>query len=251
MKAFKIIPLIIFLITTLTYAQSIVIGTGAEINVSIGADVCATTNGNITGNLTGGGTQCTQAMPVEMMSFSSSVNKTSVILSWQTSSESNNKGFEIIRSEKNNNTVWNKIGFVNGSGTKNTPTNYTFSDDKLSAGKYYYRLKQIDNNGNMQYYYLNNFTEITPPNKFELFQNYPNPFNPITKINFSIPSDSKVSLKVYDISGREISTLLNNKFLSADFYTVEFNASALASGVYFYRIVTEKFTNVKKMAVIK
>ncbi len=251
MKALKIIPLIILLTATLAFSQTIVIGTGAEINLGSGVDLCSNTWGNITGNITGTGTTCNSPLPVEMMTLSASVNKTSVILAWQTSFEVNNKGFEIYRSGKNINTEWNKVGFVNGNGTKTTPTNYTYSDDKLSTGKYYYRLKQIDYNGNMQYYNLNNFVEITGPNKFELSQNFPNPFNPVTKINFSIATGTTVSLKVYDLTGREISTIINNKFLIADYYSIEFNASNLASGVYIYRIVTEKFTSIKKMVVLK
>jgi hypothetical protein len=233
------------------FSQNIVIGTGAEINLGTGVDICASSYGNITGNLTGTGKQCTQAMPVEMMNFSVTVNKDNATLNWQTSSEENNRGFEIYRSENNSKTIWYNIGFVKGSGTKTTPTNYSYTDNKLKTGKYYYRLKQIDNNGNMQYYALNNFIEILLPNKFELLQNYPNPFNPTTKISFSLANDSRVSLKIYDISGREVNDIMSNKYLKADFYTVEVNATTLASGVYFYRIVTEKFTDIKKMVVIK
>jgi hypothetical protein len=250
MKALKIIP-IILLTATLTYAQSVVVGTGAEINLGTGVDICSSGYGNITGNVTGTGTQCDTPMPVEMMTFSASVNKTSIILAWQTSSEINNKGFEVYRSGKNTNTDWTNVGFVNGNGTKTTPTNYTYSDNKLSAGKYYYRIKQVDFNGNFQYFNLNSFIEIAGPTKYELSQNYPNPFNPVTKINFSLSAGTTVSLKVYDIAGREVSTLINNKFLTADYYSLEFDASKLASGVYVYRIVTEKFTNVKKMVVLK
>ncbi|MCX6163373.1 MAG: T9SS type A sorting domain-containing protein [Ignavibacteriae bacterium] len=251
MKAIKIIPLIILLTTTLAICQSIDIGTGAELEMGAGTDICATAFGNITGNITGTGTNCTQAMPVEMMVFTSLVNKDNVTLNWQTASEENNRGFEIYRSIKDSKTEWYKISFINGNGTKHTPTNYTYTDSKIKSGKYYYRLKQLDNNGNMQYYELNNFVEIKPPGKFELSQNYPNPFNPTTKISFTLSNDTKVSLKVYDISGREVSSILNNKTLTADYYTVEFSASNLASGIYFYRIVTNESSIVKKMAVIK
>jgi hypothetical protein len=233
------------------FSQTIVIGAGAEMNLGTGTDICSSTYGNISGNITGNGTNCTQAMPVEMMSFYSSVNKSNVTLSWQTSSEENNRGFEIYRSENNNRAIWYNIGFVKGNGTKPTPTNYAYTDNKLKTGKYYYRLKQVDNNGNMQYYELNNVAEILPPNKFELLQNYPNPFNPVTKISFYIASDSKVNLKIYDISGKMVNDLINDKLLKSDYYTYEFNAVNLASGVYFYRLVTDKFTDTKKMVVLK
>ena len=251
MKALKIIPLIILMIATITYSQTVVVGTGAELNLGSGVDVCSGTWGNISGNVTGTGTSCNSPMPVEMVTFSASVNKASVTLSWQTSSELNNRGFEVYRSGKNTNTDWTKAGFVNGSGSKNTPSHYTYSDEQLSAGKYYYRLKQIDYNGNFEYHNLNGFAEITGPNKYELSQNYPNPFNPVTKINFSLPAGTNVSIKVYDVSGRQISTIVNNKFLAADYYSVVFDASMLSSGIYYYRIETDKFMSVKKMVVLK
>jgi hypothetical protein len=231
-------------------SQTIDIGDGAEMNIGTGADICTGIIGNITGNITGTGTNCTQPMPVELISFSASVNKDVATLHWQTASEENNLGFQIFRSVKNDKTEWYKVGFVSGSGTRHTTTNYSFSESKLKAGKYFYRLRQIDYNGNMQYFELNNIVEIKPPGKFELFQNYPNPFNPTTKINFTLSNDTKVSLIVYDMSGREINTIIN-KTLSADYYTVEFNASNLASGVYFYRLVTNEFTSVKKMVILK
>lgn len=243
--------IILILSNKTLFSQTIVIGDGAELNLGAGSDVCSSVFGNITGTVTGTGTSCTQAMPVELMSFSSTVSKASITLSWRTSSELNNLGFEIHRSENGNRVIWNKIGFVNGNGTKNTPTNYTYTDTKLKAGKYFYRIKQIDINGNMQYYELNNFAEILPPNKFELMQNYPNPFNPSTKINFYIASDTRVSLKIYDVTGKLVSDLINDKLLKADYYTADFNASALASGIYFYRLSTEKFTETKKMVVLK
>lgn len=250
-----LLPVAFIIITAFSYktllSQTIVVGDGAELNLGTGTDVCSSVFGNISGNVTGTGTSCTQAMPVELMNFSSAVSKTGVTLSWRTASELNNLGFEIHRSENGNRSVWHKIGFVNGSGTKSTPTNYTFSDTKLKTGKYYYRIRQIDINGNMQYYELSNFAEILPPNKFELMQNYPNPFNPSTKINFYIASDTRVSLNIYDVTGKLVNTLINNKLLKADYYTCDFNASTLASGIYFYRLVTEKFTETKKMVVLK
>jgi hypothetical protein len=175
-----------------------------------------------------------------------------VKLLWTTSKETNNAGFEVQKTVfGNQNSEWNKIGFINGNGTKNTPTNYIFTDSKLNTGKYKYRLKQIDNNGISKYHTLNNIVEIGVPAKFSLSQNYPNPFNPRTKVEFQIPNDAKVSMIVYDIIGREVVTLINNEFKKADYYTVDLNASNLASGIYFYSIIADKFIATKKMVVIK
>ncbi|MBN8569101.1 MAG: T9SS type A sorting domain-containing protein, partial [Ignavibacteria bacterium] len=176
-----------------------------------------------------------QPLPVELASFTSTVVNRNVKLSWQTVTETNNSGFEIERTVKTENEQWNKIGFVTGNGTTNNQQSYTYEDKNLSTGTYKYRLKQIDYNGNYTYYDLSSEAIIGKPVSFELSQNYPNPFNPSTKIVFSIPFDSKVTLKIFDITGKEIKTLLND-FKSADFYTVDFNASELPSGIYFAKI---------------
>ena len=89
------------------------------------------------------------------------------------------------------------------------------------------------------------------PTKFALHQNYPNPFNPATKISFDLPQDSKVSLVVYDLLGREVTRLVNNEFKVAGRYTYDFNAASLSSGVYFYRLEAGKFSETKRMVLIK
>ena len=88
------------------------------------------------------------------------------------------------------------------------------------------------------------------PYKYELYQNYPNPFNPVTKINFDIVKQSNVKITVYDALGREIETLLNEELQPGKYYA-DFNASKLASGLYFYRIVAGDFSDVKRMIILK
>ncbi|MCX6156947.1 MAG: T9SS type A sorting domain-containing protein [Ignavibacteriae bacterium] len=191
-------------------------------------------------------------LPVTLSSFTSFVNNRDVKLNWVTASEVNNAGFFIEKSEfRNQNSEWKNVGFVAGKGTTNEQTSYTFSDTKLNSGKYQYRLKQIDNNGNFKYHNLNGVVEVGLPTKYEISQNYPNPFNPMTKIDFQLPTDGKVSLKIYDITGREMATLVNNEFKKADYYTVMFNGSSLSSGVYFYRITADKYVMTKKMVLLK
>jgi hypothetical protein len=89
------------------------------------------------------------------------------------------------------------------------------------------------------------------PLKFNLSQNYPNPFNPVTKIKYELPRNINVTIKVYDLLGREVTTLINNEFRNAGNYEIEWNGSNYASGVYFYRIQAGDFTDVKKMVLIK
>lgn len=189
-------------------------------------------------------------LPVELVSFSDIISGNDVKLSWTTASEINNQGFEIYR--KSEQADWNKIGFVNGSGTVNTPVTYNYSDKNLNTGRYSYKLKQIDYNGNYEYFIMSGIAEIGVPEKFTVEQNYPNPFNPSTTIGFSIPQNAFVSLKVYNVSGKEIATLVNSQKTAGN-YSVNFNADTynLSSGIYFYKISAGNYTEVKKLTLIK
>ncbi len=193
-------------------------------------------------------------LPVELSSFTAAVERRNVKLNWTVSSEHNNSGFDIERKESSSVNNWNKVGNVAGAGTSSTPRNYTFTENNLNTGKYNYRLKQIDFNGNFRYYELAEEIEIGIPNKYEISQNYPNPFNPTTKINYDLPIDSKVQIKIFDMTGREVYQLMNQT-QKAGYYTTQFNASALASGVYFYQIIAnggkQTFTKTMKMVLVK
>ncbi|HEX2788357.1 MAG TPA: T9SS type A sorting domain-containing protein [Ignavibacteria bacterium] len=193
-------------------------------------------------------------LPVELASFSAVVNERNVTLNWTTSTEENNSGFDIERRTITNEN-WAKVGFVQGNGNSSEPHNYTFTENNLNAGTYKYRLKQIDYNGNFEYFNLSSEVNVGIPDKFDLSQNYPNPFNPTTKINYEFPVEGKVILKVYDISGREVAQLVN-EIQTAGYYTVSFNASSFASGVYFYRLFAngnngQQYQMTKKMMLIK
>jgi hypothetical protein len=193
-----------------------------------------------------------QPMPVELLSFNSSVNKNNVYLSWKTGSEQNNKGFGIER--KTINESWNEVGFVNGKGNTNTEQSYNFENKDISSGSYNYRLKQTDYNGNYKYFNLNGAVSISTPSKYSVSQNYPNPFNPVTKIDYEVASDSKIKISIFDITGRELQTLLNER-KPAGYYSLTFNAGNLSSGTYFYRVIADegnpKFAEIKKMILIK
>ncbi len=189
------------------------------------------------------------ALPVELTSFNYSVYENNVELEWQTSGEQNNKGFDIERSDVNKD-KWIKIGFVNGNGNSGSQNYYSFSDKNLNSGKYSFRLKQIDYNGNYHYHNLNSEVVIENPDNFKLLQNYPNPFNPTTTINYQLTENNYVSLKIYDIAGREVSTLVNDNQISG-FYSVKFDGSSLSSGVYFYRLKTGLKEETRKMTLVK
>ena len=195
-------------------------------------------------------------LPVELTSFTASISSNNVSLNWATSTETNNQGFEIERSQQLNgsNVKWEKIGYVTGFGTTTESHTYSFTDEKVPSGNYSYRLKQIDLDGTIEYSFEIE-ANVQGPREFALEQNYPNPFNPVTKINFSLAADSKVTLKVYDILGQEITSLLNSN-LHAGNHFVDFNAAKINSGVYFYTLEAKgndgrNFVSTKKMIVIK
>lgn len=196
--------------------------------------------------------QSDNILPVELASFTSVINKNNLTLNWTTNSELNNKGFEIEK--KHSGSQWNTIGFVEGKGSSNQISSYSFEERNLLTGKYNYRLKQIDFNGNYKYYFLTNEVNIGIPDNFALQQNYPNPFNPSTTINFDLPYDSKVRILLFDISGRLVKEILNSE-INAGYNFVKFNGSDLASGVYFYSIQAyhnnHSFTDTKRMVLIK
>lgn len=187
-------------------------------------------------------------LPVELAGFTSIVNANDVELNWSTSSETNNSGFYIERKDKDN--EWANLGFVNGGGTTNERMNYKYRDNDLLTGEYDYRLKQVDYNGNIQYHGLENKVIIGVPSTYKLSQNYPNPFNPTTKISFDIANSGNVSLKLFDLSGKEVATILNDH-KDAGYYTIDFNGSNLSSGVYFYSLKVNGFFSTRKMTLIK
>ena len=195
-------------------------------------------------------------LPVELTSFIANAEKNVVTLSWQTATEVKSYGFEIERRTESED--WRKIGFVKGNGNSNSSKEYSYSDNHLNCAKYNYRLKMVDNNGSFEYSKIID-TEIALPENFELSRNYPNPFNPSTKINYTLPFDSKVTLEVYNIAGVKIAQLVNEE-KSAGFYSVDFSSASgsdISSGVYFYRLFASNkingtnFSQVKKMLLLK
>ncbi len=188
-------------------------------------------------------------VPVELSSFTATALTNSVELNWITSTETNNSGFEIQRKTLDGNSEWAKIGFVEGNGTSTEMNTYSFIDKNPSRGINLYRLKQIDYDGS--YKIFNSVAvNFNQPFEFSLHQNYPNPFNPTTVISWQLPVGSHQTLKVFDILGNEVVTLVD-EFREAGSYKVEFNASALPSGVYYYKLSAGNFSDVKKMMVVK
>ena len=186
--------------------------------------------------------------PVELAFFSGLLNGNEIELRWRTETEVNNYGFDIERAKDNSD--WLTIGFVEGHGNSNSPKQYNFIDTDIDqSGTYYYRLKQIDNDGTYKYYDVVS-VEVSVPDNFYLSQNYPNPFNPETRIDFTLPEKQFVSLRVYNTLGELVGELVNEE-RDAGNYSVTFDASNLPSGVYIYRLQTSSFAANKKMTLLR
>ena len=187
-------------------------------------------------------------VPVELTSFTANVNNEgNVVLNWRTATELNNQMFEIER--KSETGQYTTIGYVEGFGTTTEPQEYSYIDNTVGTGTYFYRLKQIDFGG--QYEYSDEIeVEVNGPLTFALEQNYPNPFNPSTNIKYSVPENGFVKLSVYNLVGEEVSVLVNET-VDAGFYEVTFNAANLPSGTYFYRLQTGNTVQAKKMVLLK
>ena len=186
-------------------------------------------------------------VPVELKSFTATANGKEVTLNWSTATELNNQGFEVQRKFGSNDFV--TIGSVKGHGTTTSLNSYTYTDKLADAGKYFYRLKQIDYGGKYEY---SEVVEVnwSPFTTYKLEQNYPNPFNPTTTIGFGIPEKANVRLSILNILGEEIRVLLNEEKESGH-HSIEFNASDLPSGVYFYQLRTGSFVETKKMVLLR
>jgi len=194
------------------------------------------------------------ALPVELTSFSGKVVNGKVNLNWNTATEINNYGFEVERAKAvsgSQNVQFAKVGFVEGNGNSNSPKSYSFSDANVTAGKYIYRLKQIDTDGQFEYSQEVEVSVQNLINGYVLEQNYPNPFNPSTSIKFGFQNDTRAEVKVYNVIGAEVATLFNGMADAGRIYEVTFDASGLASGTYFYKLVTPDKTDVRKMILMK
>lgn len=187
-------------------------------------------------------------VPVELSYFHFQQTRSGIRLEWETESEKNNYGFEIQRRIEE--TDWTNIGFISGKGTTTEKTYYSFQDNNVTNGKYSYRLKQINYDGSYKYSKTIevNFSGVS---NYLLYQNYPNPFNSSTVIKYYLPEDTRVTLKLYDVLGNEIKTIVNDLEKAGE-HQIEFNSDkTMSSGIYFYRLITNSFSRSVKMVYAK
>lgn len=198
-------------------------------------------------------------LPVQIASFTATMyNQHDVLLSWTTLSELNCYGFDCQRALDRRGPYGTIDGsFVPGHGTTNEPHDYSYIDTTAQPGIWFYRLKQIDLDGSVHYTEaveinttITSVLAQTSPTEFGLGQNYPNPFNPTTTISFSVAFSSEMMLEVFDVLGRSMGIIQQGR-IAAGTHSVDFDASHLASGVYFYRMTAGPFTEAKKLVVSK
>ena len=191
-------------------------------------------------------------IPVELTAFFALTVENGVMLKWTTVTETNNSGFMVERSS--NNVDFNEVAFIDGKGTTTNVTDYEYTDVISKPGNYSYRLKQIDFDGSVNYSSVVE-SEVEGPQVFVLSQNYPNPFNPSTMISFSLPIDSYVSIELFNTLGEKVDELTNRDY-SIGSHEVNFDASKLSNGVYYYTINAtgvdgSSFVSTKKMVLMK
>lgn len=181
-------------------------------------------------------------MPVELTYFNASQDSNIIRLNWGTATETNNFGYDIERAAYDK--QFDAIGFVLGNGNSFSPKYYSFNDTTiLQNGVYYYRLKQIDTDGAIEYSdtitvnvnFITAVSNESPLSEFVLYQNYPNPFNPATNIAFELPEDGYVNLTLFDVNGREVKKLLSENKNSGHHNTY-LQMQNLPSGFYFYKL---------------
>jgi hypothetical protein len=199
------------------------------------------------------------ALPIQLVSFTASRNTSGagILLSWSTLSEVNNYGFEVQRGAQSGGDFVTVSGaFIPGHGTTAVLQEYSYRDMSAQPGTWYYRLKQIDLDGAVHYSDPAK-VDVQPggagqdvPAVFSLGQNFPNPFNPETTIRYSLPSRTHVLLAVYNTLGERVAVLADGE-QEKGFHDVRFDGSALASGVYFYRLQTTGFVQTKGLSLMK
>jgi len=191
--------------------------------------------------------------PTGIYSFAANSIGNTVKIEWETVGEVNGHGFELQRSGVDPDSpgrYWGTIAFFESTGTSNVPEKFSYGDSNIAYGRYSYRLKQVNNYGSFKY-----STEVEvevgrAPTSPELSQNYPNPFNPTTTIRYELPATSRVSLRVFDLLGRQVAELVNGT-KRAGAYSVTWNAASLPSGVYVYRLTTDGSASTRKLLLLK
>jgi len=198
-------------------------------------------------------------LPVEMVGFSAAAGDGRVMLNWATASETNTSRFMITRAESPDG-MYAPVHYEAAMGNSSARHDYVWVDEGVENNRtYYYKLHVQDQDGSYHYYNVDGNVVVasaTPrtgaelPFEFALYQNYPNPFNPQTTFSFTIPAADHVTLKVFDMLGREVATVVDEN-LAANHYTFNWSADGLPTGVYLYTLKSGNHTATNKLLYLK
>ncbi len=239
---------------TLTVRNDCTIAEGCTVFVPAGSSLIVEGTFTNNGTMTGSGNT---PLPVQMTSFTASGDGLSAILRWTTATEIDNLGFEIERrpvlqsAQSGSPAPWSAVGFVSGSGTSSSFREYSWVDRNLRAGRYAYRIRQIDHGGVATSFAATEVEIGLTPLKLVLGSNYPNPFNPSTTISFSLPASGRATLTVCTLLGEIVATLFDGNAEAGRLYEVTFSGLNLSSGLYFSRLAFGEKSVVKKMVLAK
>ena len=194
------------------------------------------------------GPDCLSLLPVELSNFDARVNGNTVSLMWETESEANNAGFEVeMRSTSDR---YAQVAFVNGAGTTTERQSYQHTLHISAAGRYTFRLKQIDFDGTFAYSDPV-FVTIQLQESFELIAAYPNPFNPTTQFELAVATAQHVGIDVVDMTGRVVRRLFAGELAGGRQHQFTFDAHNLPSGTYWIQVKGETFVASQPALLLK
>ncbi len=192
------------------------------------------------------------ALPVDLLSFGATVDGMDVILDWETASETNNAGFEV---QTQNGAMWDVLGFLEGHGTTTETQAYSYRVVNVGVGTHVFRLKQIDFDGNFEYFGDIEITEveatIETPGVYQVASAYPNPFNAQSQFTLAVAHAQQVTVELFNTLGRQIAVLFDGSVEANRVQSVTIDGTELPSGIYVVRVNGERFSEVQRVSLVK
>jgi hypothetical protein len=191
-------------------------------------------------------------LSVQLLTFAATSEGRAISLSWSTASEQSSDHFLL---ERRSGSGWQTMAQIRAAGSSSTQRNYRYRDETVDIGSIYeYRLVAVDYSEEQQVLATTQIAASEQSGQtvddYRLYANYPNPFNPTTTISFDLKESGFVRLRIFDVTGRQVAELVNSS-LNAGHYREVFDAKNLPSGLYFYRLETPRFWDMKKMILLK
>lgn len=188
------------------------------------------------------------SLPVELASLEADRQGQSVVLTWRTTSETDNAGFRVQHKTKN--TSWSTLTFVEGEGTTTKPQSYQYNVEDLSYGTHTFRLEQVDRGG-MTTLSETRSVELALQKDYALSKVNPNPVRQAGRLNLTVKNSQRIVVRLYDVLGRAQAVLLNRRVSSYDKETIRIDTDGLSSGQYFLRIRGDDFSTTRRMTIVR